>query len=181
MCISQAIAAKEVLGSIGPAIKWGTERLARWQDHQDRIETARIEAQEATLKAQAELAAWKVKADVEWDLEWAKQAGSSWKDEYLTILFTLPIIGLFIPGIAPFVMEGFDHLRQFHPDAPTWYMGGVSVVVAATFGIKQALNFMLPGRFAALAGAMGALPDDIPQDAIKQIQTGTPAGKPLQK
>lgn len=173
MCLATIKATGEVLGSLAPAAEWVGDRLQKWQDDRDRLAALEMQEREARLNAEVELAAWKVKADHEWSFEWAKQAGNSWKDEYLTILFTLPLILLFIPTTRPWVLEGFEALKYFHPDAPTWFMGGAAVVVSAAFGMKQALNFMLPARFAALAGVMSAIPDDIPSEAVKAIPNPT--------
>lgn len=169
MCLAQIGAATEVLGTLAPAASWVGERLSKWQNDKDRLAAAKLEAETARYNAERDLAAWKAKSDVEWDLEWAKQAGTSWRDEYLTVLFTLPLILLFLPWTREFALEGFNALKVFHPDAPTWFMAGNATVVAAAFGIKQAMNFMLPTRFAALAGVMGSLPDDIPESAIKAL------------
>lgn len=174
MCLAQIAATERVLGTLAPAASWAGDRIKKWQDDKDRLAAATLEAQVAEQQAKRDLAAWKAKADVEWDLEWAKQAQSSWKDEYLTILFTLPLVLLFFPWTAPYVLQGFDTLKVFHPDAPTWFMAANAVVVSATFGIKQALNFMLPARFAALAGAMAAIPDDIPATAMSAITNKSP-------
>ena len=155
--------------SWGPS-KWVGDRVSQWQSEADRIREAKITAQEARYKAEAELALWRAKADVEWDMEWAKGASSSWKDELLLIMWSLPTIGLFVPFLRPYVIEGFDYLQTFNPDAPEWFMAGWAIIFSATFGIKQAIAYMMPGKYAQLATAIGALPDDIPAAAIKAIE-----------
>ena len=147
------------------------KEVASWFQRRDTLKAARLEADLAEIKARAEIAAFKVKADIEWDLSWADQAKNSWKDEFMLILWALPMIGLFIPGIRPFVMEGFDFLRAFHEDAPTWYMSGWAIIFAATFGFKQAAGIMLPGKAAALAGVLANIPDDVPKGVVDKAQS----------
>jgi hypothetical protein len=158
------------LGPIGEVIKWGSGELSKWSERRDTLKTVTLEAKVASIKAQAEIAAYKAKADLEWDLKWADGASSSWKDEFMLVLWAIPMIGLFIPGIRPFIMEGFEYLKGFHQDAPEWYMAGWAIIFAATFGFKQAASLMLPGKVAKLAGALGSIPDDVPYDIAKAAQ-----------
>lgn len=175
MCFAQAAAVGEVLGSVAPAAKWIGEKVSQHFDRQDAIVAARTEAEIATLKAKAEIAAYKVKADIEWDLKWADGAVSSWKDEALLILWSIPTIGLFIPGLRPYVIDGFEYLKSFNPDAPSMFMAGWAIIFAASFGIKQALSFMLPTRYASLVSAISNAQPDIPQDVMPEIQKAVSA------
>jgi hypothetical protein len=142
--------------------------LSKWAERRDNIAKAKADAEIAKITAEAELAAYKYKADVEWDLKWADNAQSSWKDEWLVILWSIPLVGLFLPFLRPFIMEGFVFLKQFNPEAPTWFMAGWAIIFAATFGLKQAVQLMLPSRIASLATAMGAISDDIPNSAVEK-------------
>lgn len=165
------------LGKIGEAISWTGGQVANWQAGQTALSTAKLEAKIAALKAEAEIAAYKAKSNLEWDLKWADDATHSWKDEFLLILWSIPTIGLFIPFTRPFIIDGFEYLKTFNPDAPNWYLAGWAIIFAATFGIRQALQFMLPGKFANLVTTMGAVRPDIPDDAIKAIDARLQAGK----
>lgn len=164
-------------GPLVDLVKAGITAFSRNQEHRAKIEDAKVDAQVAELKAKAEIAAYKVKADVEWDLKWADQAGTSWKDEYILILWSLPTIALFIPGLQHYVIDGFTLLKAFNPDAPTWFMAGWGVIFAATFGMKQALSFMMPAKYAQLAQVMGTLGDDIPDEVAAAAQAKISAGK----
>ncbi|WP_266031219.1 hypothetical protein [Brucella intermedia] len=148
------------------------KEVSKWSERRDAISSAKLEAELAELKAKAEVAAYKVKADIEWDLKWADQAGSSWKDEFMLILWAAPLIGLFIPGIRPFVMEGFDYLKAFNPDVAYWYMAGWAIIFSAVFGFRQAAALMLPGQAGKLAGILANIPDDIPDVVAKKAQDG---------
>lgn len=78
-------------------------------------------------------------ADMNWELEFAKQAASSWKDEYVLAVLSIPAILCFIPedfreweGGAHYVAEGFKALSL----TPWWYQTLLCCVFAATFGIR---------------------------------------------
>lgn len=68
----------------------------------------------------------------EMDIEAQKGMMFSWKDEYLLVLFSLPLIMAFIPPLVPYVMEGFAVLNGL----PTWYQWSITGMVAATFGLR---------------------------------------------
>lgn len=68
----------------------------------------------------------------------AENSGQSWKDEWLTILFSIPLILAFIPDMVPYVMQGFEALEQM----PAWYQYTLSIIVGASFGVRSAIGFM---------------------------------------
>ena len=72
-------------------------------------------------------------AEAEWNMQGARNAATSWKDEWLTIMFSIPLIGSFIPGMVPYIQNGFTVLESM----PMWYQGAVAVMVAASFGYQK--------------------------------------------
>jgi hypothetical protein len=56
----------------------------------------------------------------------------SWKDEYLLVLFSVPLILSFIPGMVNYVKDGFAVLATL----PEWYQWSITGMVAATFGLR---------------------------------------------
>ncbi len=146
-----------------------------WLQGRQRIAEAKLNSEIAKIEAEAELAAYKLKADVEWDLAWAGQAESSWKDEYLLFLFTIPlwglIIGLFLPDARPAVMETLDWLKAIHPMILEFYLGALAVIVSAVYGVRAFAQGWLPGRVARIAEAFGELDDDIPDQAVEAATT----------
>lgn len=69
-----------------------------------------------------------------WEIEAVKSGNTSWKDEYVTVLFSLPAIICFInPEI---VNEGFDALSQ----SPDWYQYSFLTVMLAAVGVKMTSN-----------------------------------------
>lgn len=72
-----------------------------------------------------------------WEEIHAKNSGHSWKDEFWTIVFSIPLILCFIPGMDSLVMAGFEVLDK----TPDWYRYTVGVLVGASVGIRQFTKF----------------------------------------
>ena len=94
-------------------------------------------AKVARAKAEATIMEKKATGELEWDLEMARGSQSSWKDEWLVILFSVPLILAFIPGMEGVVASGFEQLKAM----PQWYQYSLGVIVAASFGVRSATKF----------------------------------------
>lgn len=86
----------------------------------------------ALVERQISLIEQGLHADMQWELEMAKQAASSWKDEYVLILVSIPAVLSFVPGAAPLVQEGFEAIDKM----PGWYQIVFVSVLLATYGIR---------------------------------------------
>jgi len=78
-----------------------------------------------------------IKQDTNWENIHASHAGNSWKDEWFTILFSIPCVLAFFPSMVPIVMEGFTVLDTM----PDWYKGFLGAAVAASFGLRGLANW----------------------------------------
>ena len=94
-------------------------------------------AKVARAKAEATIMEKKATGELEWDLEMARGSQSSWKDEWLVILFSVPLILAFIPGMEGVVSNGFAQLEAM----PQWYQYSLWIIVAASFGVRSATKF----------------------------------------
>ena len=97
-----------------------------------------VEKTKAKAKAEAQVMVQSSKSIADWETLQARNAGQSWKDEYLVILFSIPLILAFVPSTVPFVMEGFAALEQM----PDWYKYSLSVIVGASFGVRSVIGIM---------------------------------------
>ena len=90
-------------------------------------------------KAEAEAAILEKKAtgEIDWDLAQAAASEGSWKDEWLTVVFTLPLI-LLLFGQEERVNNFFIALSN----CPEWYQYMLGTIVAASFGFRGAAKFM---------------------------------------
>ena len=95
---------------------------------------ANNEVKVATAKAKAAVLKRQATGEIEWDIEAIKGSKNSWKDEWLTILFSIPLSLAFIPGMEAVVTNGFDQLSRM----PEWYQYSLGVIVAASFGVRSA-------------------------------------------
>ena len=100
------------------------------------IDTKKAKAKQKLMKIEAEtsLMEQQIKGEVEWDIEAVKNSGGSWKDEYLTILFSIPLLLCFLPFTVEYVERGFEALAM----TPDWYKYTLGIIVSASFGIKGA-------------------------------------------
>lgn len=163
-----------MLGAIISLGQFIIKEASEWSRRRDTLRQAKLEADVAVIKARTELAAYQVKADMEWDLTWAGQAQTSWKDEYLLILWSIPFVGflpsLFFPGQRDHVMETLQFLQQIDPNIIAYYLGGWTVIFAATFGLKSIAQAGLPGRVSKVVEAFDKVQDDVPDEAAKAAQ-----------
>ena len=98
---------------------------------------AKSEANLEITKAKAEIAKKVAAGELEWNQAMAEASASSWKDEWLTILVSIPLV-LAFTGNEDVVMKGFTALEQM----PDFYKTAVGVVFAASFGIQSIKNMM---------------------------------------
>ena len=105
-----------------------------------KVEKSKAEtgAKVARAKAEATIMERKATGELDWDLEMAKGSQSSWKDEWLTILFSIPLILAFVPGMEEIVANGFRQLQEM----PEWYQYLLFLAVSASFGIRGADKLM---------------------------------------
>lgn len=71
-----------------------------------------------------------------WEEIMAEGSITSWKDEWLTLLFSIPMILAFFPSAVPSVKAGFQALDSM----PDWYQYTLSVIVAASFGVRSVIG-----------------------------------------
>lgn len=118
---------------IGPV----TELAGTWLKGKVEEKKAQTGAKVAKAQAEATIMQKKATGEIDWDLEMAKGSQSSWKDEWLVILFSIPLILAFIPGMEEVVANGFLQLEMM----PEWYQYSLGVIVAASFGVRSATKF----------------------------------------
>ena len=71
--------------------------------------------------------------DAKWEQIMAENQDESWKDEYLTIILTIPLVMAFIPSLAPYVEQGFAVLER----VPEWYKIAIGSMIASVFAIRK--------------------------------------------
>tara|TARA_R100000773_G_scaffold15332_1_gene13942 strand:+ start:7688 stop:8074 length:387 start_codon:yes stop_codon:yes gene_type:complete len=119
---------------IGPA----SDLLGGWL--KSKAETKAAETRAKVAKAEAEAEVMKVAATHEagWEKIMAQGSQNSWKDEWLTILFSIPLILAFCGDWGrEIVAEGFAALEAM----PDYYQYTLGVIVSASFAVRSATKF----------------------------------------
>jgi len=103
------------------------------------LDTRKVKAEGRIRIAQARVDALVKKEEAKANMDLAAQTGMqySWKDEYLVILLTVPVILCFIPGLEKYALNGFKILAT----TPEWYRWALTGMIAATFGLRTWVGF----------------------------------------
>lgn len=104
----------------------------RRQEIKAQEHSQKLEIQKALTERQISLIEQGLAADMSWEMEYARQAGTSWKDEYTLIVVSVPLVMAFIPGLSGYVMAGFESFAN----TPVWYQVMVQTIFYATWGIR---------------------------------------------
>nr|DAQ89811.1 MAG TPA: holin [Caudoviricetes sp.] len=124
---------KGVIGSIFDGLNKYLENKRILKDTEM---TARIKLMKASTEAKVQLMKAGLAADFAW--ENTAQAQSGWKDEWWTVVFTIPFVLSFYPPTAQVIHDGFMAISAM----PDWYMGLSSVVIGSAFGIRSIAKIM---------------------------------------
>ena len=102
--------------------------------------TRKVKAEQkiTEIKAKTSLMEKQIKGEMDWDIEAIKGSKDSWKDEWILILWSVPMIMIWIPPLQIYVESGFLALKDNVPD---WYFWTWGAIVSASYGIKGATKF----------------------------------------
>ena len=121
---------KAILGPVGSI-------ASTWLEGRNEKIKANTKVKVARAEAEASVMEKKATGEIDWDITQAKASEGSWKDEWLTVVFTLPLI-LLLFGEEERVNNFFLALSN----CPTWYQYLLGTIVAASFGFRGAAKFM---------------------------------------
>jgi hypothetical protein len=99
---------------------------------------AETKAKVAKAEAQAQIMLSQATSEADWEKVMAEGSRDSWKDEWLTILFSVPLVLAFCGEWGRnVVMDGFSALDAM----PDYYRYTLGAIVSASFGIRGATKF----------------------------------------
>ena len=97
-----------------------------------------IDSKTAIKLTEAEIKKKQLTGEIDWDLEAIKATQNSWKDEWITLLFSIPLILAFCGDWGrQVVADGFAALEVM----PQWYQVALGAVVSASVGIRSVSKF----------------------------------------
>lgn len=91
-----------------------------------------IKGKQDEAKAKQELRLRHLQTTENWESLQAQGSQTSFKDEWFTIILSIPMIGAFIPDAVPYIERGFEVLNTM----PDYYKAFLGAAIAASFGIK---------------------------------------------
>jgi len=119
---------------IGPI----TELAGGWLKGKADAQAAAANLKLVEAEAKATIMKSAATSEAEWEKIMAEGSQSSWKDEWLTILFSVPLVLCFTGEWGrQTVADGFTALESM----PEWYQYTLGVIVAASFGVRSATKF----------------------------------------
>lgn len=92
-----------------------TSMVSNWQAARSQVSAAKHEAKLERIKAQQ----------------------GDWKDEFLIIIWSAPLMCGFIPPLQDTAFRAFDYMEKL----PPWYMGGWVAISLAVFGVDKVAKF----------------------------------------
>jgi hypothetical protein len=112
--------------------------VGTWLNGKVETKAAETKAKVAKAEAEAQIMLSRATSEADWEKIMAQGSQSSWKDEWLTILFSIPLILVFVGDFGrEIVANGFVALEIM----PDWYQYTLGVIVAASFGVRSATKF----------------------------------------
>jgi len=123
---------------IGALIGPISDLAGTWLRGKVETRAAETRAKVAKAEAEAQIMLSAATSEAEWERVMAQASNNSWKDEWLTILFSIPLILSFCGDWGRQITEqGFAALEVM----PDWYQYTLGVIVAASFGVRSATKF----------------------------------------
>lgn len=91
-----------------------------------------LEGKQKKQSAKDEREAELIRNNASWEEIQAANSKDSYKDEWWTLVLSIPLILVFIPGMDLYVLAGFETLAQL----PEWYQYVLGIAIGASFGVK---------------------------------------------
>ena len=97
-----------------------------------------LDGKVAVQKANAEIKVKQATGEIDWDIEAIRATQNSWKDEWITLLFSIPLILAFCGDWGnDIVARGFASLEVM----PQWYQIALGGIVSASIGMRSVSKF----------------------------------------
>ena len=102
------------------------------------LATSIIDGKTQIKLTEAEIKKKQLTGEIDWDLEAMRATANSWKDEWITLLFSIPLILAFCGDWGnEIVAQGFASLAIM----PQWYQIALGGIVSASIGMRSVSKF----------------------------------------
>jgi len=102
------------------------------------LATSVIDSKTQIKLTEAEIKKKQLTGEIDWDLAAIQATQNSWKDEWITLLFSIPLILAFCGDWGNAIVQaGFAVLETM----PTWYQYSLGGIVSASIGIRSVSKF----------------------------------------
>ena len=119
---------------IGPV----AELAGGWLKGKANAQAANANLKMVEAEAKATIMKSAATSEADWEKIMAQGTQNSWKDEYLVLLFSIPLILSFTGEWGrTAVADGFAALSNM----PEWYQYTLGVIVASSFAVRSATKF----------------------------------------
>jgi len=102
------------------------------------LATSVIDSKTQVKLTEAEIKKKQLTGEIDWDIEAIRATQNSWKDEWITLLFSIPLILAFCGDWGNAIVQaGFASLEGM----PKWYQYSLGGIVSASIGIRSVSKF----------------------------------------
>ena len=137
-----------LLPVITGALSLGKTILGGWAKRKQAKVLHKIKMSELSLELREKRLQAEIDADISIDKINTENMQNSWKDEFLLLIFSMPVILCFIPGCDIYVLAGFNALSN----TPVWFQV-IYLTMALTIYGHRKLAKLFANRF--LGGSNG--------------------------
>ena len=138
------------LVTLGSAIVSG---ISGYFQDKNEIKKVQVEADKLLIMAEAESKAKRLEREAEMDYDLDRIAmqnmDKTWKDDFLLILFSIPIAMCFFPEYRQYVEDGFKTLNII----PEWFMYIYVAMIVVIYGLRGLLRMFLQLMIDKLSGS----------------------------
>ena len=114
--------------------------IVGWFESKQKLKEVELESKIEVAKAKAAAKIDLYKSGVVGDIAWEKDSldNSGWKDEFWTIVSSLPLMIAWCAWTSAWVTEGFNTFAAM----PDWYQIAFGICVSSAFGFKKFAEIM---------------------------------------
>ncbi len=136
--------AKIIAKLTGQTVEAVIEYKQRKRELKAEIEMEKLRGKAEYERAKTQRASESEGRDHEWEMESIRNSG--WKDEFVLLILSIPLITSFLPWTAEATKQGFLALNE----TPLWYRTIIGSILLAVYGIRMVRRDMTGTNIAGM-------------------------------